>query len=63
MTKRKKALWKTAEAATNALLSLENVKRHLDDLTPEEARAWFAARQACDRLYRATNRFDIHDAV
>lgn len=55
MTQREMALWKTADAAADAVLRLENVKHYLDDLTPTEARLWFKARQACDFLYVATN--------
>jgi hypothetical protein len=52
------ALQRVADAAADAVLRLENVKHHLDELTPEEAQAWFRARQACDFLYVATNKLE-----
>ena len=58
MTNRERALQKVADAAADAVLRLENVKHHLDELTPEEAQTWFKARQACDFLYVATNKLE-----
>jgi hypothetical protein len=54
--RREMALQETGDAAADCVLRLERVKGWLDDLTPEEAQAWFLARQACDRLYAAVNK-------
>jgi hypothetical protein len=53
---RESALNEMGNAAADAVQLLQNVKGWLDDLTPDEARLWFAARQACDRLYQAVNK-------
>jgi hypothetical protein len=55
MNDREAALQYTGDAAAGAAMQLENAKGWLDDLTPEEAKLWFLAWQACDRLYRAVN--------
>jgi hypothetical protein len=55
MTDREMALAYMADAAANAVMTLENAKPYLNHLTPEEAQAWFKARQACDLLYMKTN--------
>jgi hypothetical protein len=56
MNDREAALQYTGDAAAGAAMQLENAKGWLDDLTPEEAKLWFLAWQACDRLYRAVNK-------
>ena len=56
MTDREMALRNVADIAGNAVFLLENAKHYLDHLTPDEAQAWFKARQACDFLYVATNK-------
>lgn len=56
MTDREMALRNVADIAANAVMTLENAKPYLNHLTPEEAQAWFKARQACDFLYVATNK-------
>ena len=55
MNDREMAVREMADAAADAILRLENAKGWLGDLTPPEAALWVAARQACDRLYLATN--------
>ena len=56
MTNRETALQRVADAAADAVLRLEVGAFYLDELTPEEAQAWYKARQACDFLYVATNK-------
>jgi len=53
---REKALQEAGDAAANCVQRLERVARWVDNLTPEEAQAWFKARQACDFLYVAVNK-------
>jgi hypothetical protein len=56
MNDREMALHEAGNAAADCVQRLERVKGWLDDLTPEEAQAWFKARQACDFLYVAVNK-------
>lgn len=45
-----------ADAAADAVLRLERVKALLAHISPNQAQAWFKARQACDLLYILTNK-------
>jgi hypothetical protein len=56
ITDREAALALTADIAADCVMQLERAKLLLEHLTPDEAQAWFKARQACDFLYTATNK-------
>jgi hypothetical protein len=48
---RMEALLIVRDIAADAVMRLERIRPHLDELTPEEAAAWWVARFSCDRLY------------
>jgi hypothetical protein len=56
MNDREMALQEMGDAAADCVRRLERLARWLDRLTADEAKAWFKARQACDRLYLAVNK-------